>query len=879
MSTSIVTAMLRKHFISVLFCLLTLLISGQPAEAQSLQNIATVKVDQLTDAQIRQLLSKAQASGVSEQQLYTLAQQKGMPAIEVNKLRQRISQLGTLYQSQTQNSGAVVQGSQLRQSSPSQGEGLFESIGARDSLRLGLTDIERKIFGYSTFHNKSLNFSPNFNMATPHNYVVGPSDQLIIQVYGVAQESYTLTISPEGKINIPTIGLIHVGGFSIDAVSALLKEQLSKRFSGLRGSQPNTFLSVTIGNIRTIKVNIVGELQNPGTYTLPSFATVFNALYAAGGPTTKGTFRNIHIYRSGKLVSDVDIYEFLTNGEESKNVMLQDNDVILVRPIDRRVEIIGEVRTPGLFEVKKGESLSSVLYFAGGFTNKAYQQLISVRRNTAIQRKVETILQPDYRSFQPLDGDEYLIGEIIDRFSNRVQVSGSVIRPGEYELIESMTLTELINTAGGIQGDAFLSRATIYRTSQDFTLEAQAIDLKAVLDGSAPDVVLRNEDIINIPSRYDVRQEFYVQISGEVNHTGVFPYAVGLTVGDLILRAGGFKEAASSASIEIARRVKDDQTGKIAQIFTLSIPKNLELSDEDQSVILQPFDHIFVRRSPGYREQKLVSIDGEVNYPGTYALENATMRISDLVKRAGGLNQFAYPRGGTLVRRTEFYNKPNPDEEVVESLLELKTNTERAGIDNPASEKLLLERIDQKIKDGQEEIAKQQLEGTEAEATQFKLDLLSDVSQTNAKTIKETELVGINLDQIMASPGSKFDLILQEGDVIAVPKELQTVRLRGEVLYPTTTRFDKRRGFKDYITNAGGFSDQASKRKSYVIYANGNVKRTRSFLFVPNYPTIEPGAEIIVPLAPQRQRLSYGELITLMTSAVSLYILLSNKVF
>jgi protein involved in polysaccharide export with SLBB domain len=823
-----------------------------PSKAQSLSDVSTINVDQLSDAQVQQLLSRAQAYGLSAEQLYSMAEQRGMSALEVSKLRQRVSQLGT----GGQGASSTSQSGGLRQSPEAEGEGLFESVSSTDSLRVGLTEFEKKIFGYSTFHNKNLNFSPNFNMATPQNYVVGPSDQLIIQIYGVAQENYTLTTSPEGKINIPNIGLLHVGGFSIDAVTGLLRRQLSKRFSGLAGPQPNTFLSVTVGNIRTIKVNIVGELKNPGTYTLPSFASVFNGLYAAGGPTTKGTFRNIQVYRAGKLISEIDIYQFLTKGEENRNVMLEDNDVILVRPFDKRVELIGEVRTPGFFEVKSGETISDILFYAGGFTDKAYEELMSVRRNTDVNMKVETILKENYGAFEPRDGDEYMIGEILDRFENRVQISGAVLRPGEYELTDGLTLKQLTELAGGIQGDAFLSRTTIYRSTETFTLRAQSVNLQEIIDGESPDITLKNEDVIHIPSRYDVREEFFVEISGEVNKKGIFPYAENLTVGDLVLRAGGFKEAASSSTIEVARRVRNDASGKIADIYILNVQQDLNLSEEEQNFKLEAFDHVFVRRSPGYREQQLVTIEGEVSYPGAFALENATMRISDLVIRAGGLTQFAYPKGATLVRRNEFYKKPDPNEQLLSNLSKLKRNTERKEIDNSVAEQLLIDRIDDKVKAREDEMLNDIFGMPTDDATDFRLGIKAELAQTSQEEIDDAELIGINLDRIMEQQGSKYDLILQEGDVITVPKELQTVRLRGQVLYPTTTRFDKRRGFKSYIASAGGFNSTASRKKSYVIYANGNVKRTRSFLWVKNYPTLEPGAEIFVPQSPPKAPVS-----------------------
>lgn len=736
-----------------------------------------------------------------------------------------------------------------------------------------LTETEQKIFGYATFTSKNLDFAPNNNMATPQNYIVGPADQLIIQVYGVAQETFLANVSAEGKVSITTIGLIHVGGFTIEAVTALLKQRLAERFSGLTGPQPNTFVSVTLGKLRTIKVNIVGELNNPGTYTLPSYSSVFNALYMAGGPTEKGTFRNIQVFRLGKLVAEVDIYKYLTKGEESGNVRLSDNDVILVRPIETRIELVGEVRTPGLFEVKKGETFADILNYSGGFNNRAYEGLVHVRRNTDAQRKIESIFSADFGSFEPADGDLYTITKIQDRYLNRVQISGTVVRPGEYELTESLTLKQLVEKAGGLLGDAFYPRATLYRTTQDFNLEAISVDVKNIMNGSAADILLQNEDVIHFPSKYDVREELFVQISGEVNTTGVFSYAEDLTVGDLILKAGGFKESASNSTIEIARRVSDDSSGKIAEIIKVSIPKSLEISDADKNLVLLPFDHVFVRRSIGYKEQKLVSIDGEINFPGTYALETATMRISDLIARGGGMNQFAYPRGATLLRRTEFYDEPSPDEVVAENLKSLQDRTKRDGIENSVSEQLLLDRIGDKIDRVDEEIAKQE----EIEQSEFRADIITNIGETKAP-VKNTELIGIDLESILAEPGSKFDLFLQEGDLIFVPKELQTVRLRGEVLYPTTTRYDDQRSFRSYVTSAGGFSDEANKKKSYVIYANGDVKRTKSFLGIKFYPNVDPGSDIIVPMAEKREEVSVADFVGISTSLITLYLLINTRV-
>ncbi|WOK06303.1 SLBB domain-containing protein [Imperialibacter roseus] len=865
---------IRVLFISTIVFLICNIAIIRTCESQSLNDLGTVKVDQLTDRQLENLLDKAESLGISNDQLYALAGQRGMPPSELSRLRRRLDPLSLRRQRRQERTRSAQD--ELRSALQYGGEDLFESIAARDSLGYDLTILEKKIFGYSIFHQKALNFSPNLNMPTPKNYTLGPGDEVAISIFGGTNDNFKEVITPDGFIQLKLVGLVSLSGLTIEKAENFLKSRLGDYYGGLKGDRPNTFLSLTVANIRSIKVNMVGELKNPGTYTMPSFAKVFNALYAAGGPTPNGTLRHIQVYRANKLVTEVDVYQFITKGQSESNITLEDNDVILLRPVTRRVEVSGAVRIEGLFEVKPDESFSDLLHFAGGFNQKAFKDNVTVSRYGETQKRVETISKEAYDTFKPADGDVVYVGEIEDRFINRVQVSGAVLRPGHYELKEGMTVRSLVEIAGGLRGDAFVKRSTLYRTALNFTLQAKSIDLGSIMKGDSEDILLQNEDLINIPSLYDLREEYYVQISGEVNKSGPYPYADDMSVGDLIIAAGGFKESATASSIEIARRTNNEVGGNIAEIITVQLNRDLSFNGDEEATRLRPFDHVFIRRSPSYQEQKMVTIEGEVFYPGDFALESVTMRISDLVRRAGGPNQFAYPKGATLLRRTEFYEE-ELEKDQINQLGELQRNTVREGVDNPESERLLLQRVNTRIREGKENLLEQELEKDDQtlaeEARKERLLLRGDLKQ---KELKETELVGINLDMILENPGSKYDLILQEGDIVTVPKELQTIRLRGEVLYPTTTRYEKGRGLKSYIGKAGGFTQLSSRKSTYVVYANGDVKRTRRFIGVKFYPGLEPGAEIIVPEAAARRKLSAGEVISLSTSFLILYSLLNS---
>lgn len=858
--------------------LVALMCFGLMSYGQSLQDIQNLKVDELSDAQIEQLIRRAESSGMNQAQLEAMARERGMPAAEISKLTQRIQMLksGNVEgENRRQNQGQMqrqVTGDRAEQTA------VFDSLRQADPY-YDLSPKQKKIFGFTLFHNKELNFNPNLNLPTPDGYVLGTGDQLLVDVFGASQQSLDLTVSPEGTVFIPNIGPINVGGATIQAIRSRLKNSLQQIYSGLGGSNPNTFLQIRVGNIRSIQVTMAGELRIPGSYTMPSFANVFNALYQAGGPNENGSFRNIQVYRDSRLVGEVDIYAFLVEGSQEGNIILQDNDVVIVPPVRTRVELEGPVRRPGIFEIKPGESIRELLSFAGGFKSDAYEELLTVRRTTDQEMRVDNVYSSDFETFAIKDGDFFTVGAILERYENRAQVSGAVFRPGEFAIEEGMTLKSLLKLAGGLRGDAFSERVSLYRTNPDFTMEIITINLSDILSGEAPDIKLKREDILNVPSIYDLKEEYHVQISGEVNRTGVYQFAESMTVGDLIAKAKGFKESATSSNIEIARRVKGNVSGDIAQIINISIDPNLKITEEERNITLEPFDHVFVRESPGFQREKVVEIEGEVFYPGEYALEKRDERISDVLNRAGGLNQFAYPKGATLIRRTEFFNTKEEEVLTLEQLESLLENMERdEKVENAESEKELMKRLEERVALLSEERNKRRSdsEGVESFSEDRYQFLEGADSSVMEVATRDTELIGIELDKILQLPGSKYDLILQEGDIISIPKELQTVRMRGEVLYPTTARYDVGRSFRNYISRAGGFSESARKSRSYVVYANGDVKRTNSFLFFSFFPKLEPGAEIIVPKKPERQPMSVQAWVGLASSLATLVILIDR---
>ncbi|MXV51696.1 capsule biosynthesis protein [Pedobacter sp. HMF7647] len=834
------------------FCLIVLtfsLIGVSAVKAQNInqQNFSSIRVDELSDDQIRQFMKQVEATGLSDTQLEQVAIARGMSTDEVAKLRDRVNRIKTADAKRQQTN---QQGNKTIGAKQQQGGRNYTQQSAQDSLRYTnqdslrmaeklLAEFKPKIFGADLFRNTNLSFEPNLRLATPQNYVVGPDDQLLIDITGNSEASYQLKVSPEGTINIEYAGVVQVGGMTIEQATARIKSKLATIYSGLRNG--STRLNVAVGDIRSIKVTLVGEVAKPGSYTLPSLATVFNALYASGGPTDNGTFRSIEVVRGNRVVGKLDIYDFLLKGFQTNNIRLQDNDVIRVPTYQTRVEFSGEVKRPYIFETLPNETLADALNFAGGFTERAYSARVKVLQNTSKERKITDVFADQFSTYKPQNGDKYFVEQILERFENRVTINGAVFRPGQFELTSGLTLSQLIKKADGVKEDAFLERGYITRLNPDNSTQLISFDVRKIISGSTADISLMREDVISINSIFDLRDEYRVSIDGEVRSPGTFNYSDNMTVEELVLKAGGFKEGASPNRVEISRRTKSsDVTSTSAvssEVFQVNINPNLSLSQP--GFVLQPFDIVSIRSSTGFEIQKQVKVEGEVLYPGMYTITRKDERVSDILKRAGGFTALAYPEGASLRR-------PGPPKDT------------------------LLTNDITKFKDSIEVLQQQVIRLKRMQQLQSQTTINNSSGLLIDEESTKNEYVGIDLTRILKDPGKKDDIFLEEGDVLYVPKQLQTVKISGEVLSPVTVIYDKSKGFKTYINNGGGFSQRALKKRSYVIYANGSVKTAKKFFFFNNYPSVSPGAEIFVPKKDPAKRVSAAELVGITTGLASL---------
>ena len=781
--------------------------------------LENVKVDELSDEQVQEIINKAQANGYTVEQLESLALAKGMPTAEIQKLKARIQNL----QGKIKNIGSKEierKRTEIKEIMPIASEDIFSSVKPKPATSDTIPQKLKRIFGFSLFTTPSLTFEPSLNIPTPKDYQLGPGDEIIIDIWGASQNNYRLTISPDGYIFIDNVGPIFINGLNIDDASRRIISKLGTIYSGLKGPQPNTFALVTLGNVRSIKVTIIGEVNQPGTYTVSSLSTVFNALYLSGGPNVNGSIRNIEILRNNKVYSTLDIYDFLLKGDQSGNIRLQDQDIIRINPYNTRIELTGEVKRPAIYEIKDTlkETLDKIILYAGGFTDKAYRERIKIYRKSIKEKEISDIDYKNFPVFRLKDGDSIPVEPILGRFLNKVRIEGAVYRPGDYELTEKLTLKELILKADGLKGDAFQSRASIYRTKEDLSIEVIPINITNIFAGKEPDIPLIKDDLVVINSIFDLHEEYYIEIAGEVQKPGKYTFIENSTLEDIILLAGGLLESASLSKIEIARRIKSEtlpKDGKTSEIFQFQVNKDFTLPDSAQKFVLQPFDIISIKRSPGYETQRLVYIEGEVLYPGAYTISNRNERISDLLKRAGGFTPEAYIKGARFSRIMSQYDKQR---------LSIISNVLNSSNDS------------------------------------IKLNIL-DTSETN---------IGIELEKIIRNPGCRYDLLLQEGDRLTIPKQLQTVRVNGAVLYPGSIIYDNSYGFRKYITQAGGFNQNAKRNRSFIIYPNGKVDRTKRFLGFYVFPKVEPGSEIIVPSEPpkEKRRITTAELAAL-TSALS----------
>jgi protein involved in polysaccharide export with SLBB domain len=810
-------------------------------------NYSDVKVDDLTDAQIRQLIQRAESVGYNDAQLEQMAAAQGMKATEIQKLRSRVEKIRKEDGSSNKDKKETAEEQDMDRSRVNKKD-TTNTANRRKSKDIGIQNkvnddtlakkpdifegLKPKIFGADLFKNTNLTFEPNLRMATPKSYVVGPDDELLVDLSGDNDVNYKLKVSPDGTIRLQYVGLVSVGGLTIEQATAKIRTSMSGTYPGLRNGRTN--VAVTLGNIRSIKVTVVGEVIKPGSYTIPSLYTVFNVLYESGGPNQNGSFRKIQVIRNNKVISTVDVYDFLLNGIQKSNIRLQDQDVINVPVYQTRVEVSGEVKRPALYETLNTESLEDVIRFAGGFSNQAYTAQIKVLQNTNRERKITDIPADDYIKYNPLNGDKYIVEAILDRFENRVEIKGAVFREGPYELDKGLNLKGLIEKANGLKEDAFLNRAYINRLNADNTQALISFDLSKIMAGTEPDIPLQREDKITISSLFDLRDEYKISIQGEVRYPGTFEYADSISLGDIIQKAGGFREGATPNRIEVSRRVKNSDatsmSARTAEVFTINVDPQLRILGP--KFILKPFDMISVRSSEGYQVQKQVKLEGEVLYPGTYTITQKNEKISDLIKRAGGLTPLAYAEGASLKRPGA--EKMNPED--------------RNAINN------------------KEEEDKKFLNLKRAQETGAKDTLQKEVE---LKLI-QSDLVGIDLKRILSKPQGKYDLIVEDGDVIRVPRQLQTVKVTGEVLNPNSIVYSSGKSFKQYINGAGGFTTSALKGGAYIKYANGSVEAASRFLLFNNYPKVKPGAEILVPKRADRERLTAQSWIGIGTAFASL---------
>ncbi|SFG62071.1 SLBB domain-containing protein [Pedobacter insulae] len=828
--------------IYLLLCFFTLLFAT-PVLAQT--NYADVKVDDLTDTQIRQLIQRAESIGFDDAQLEQMAAAQGMKDSEIRKLRLRVEKIRKLDGDKTKPNSdfkdlKTADRSRTYQDKPGdttkKKDKDFEQYSPKEELRLQMQELfeglKPKIFGADLFKNGEITFEPNLRMATPRSYIIGPDDELLIDLTGDNEKDYQLKVSPDGTIRMEYVGLIAVGGLSVEQAAAKIKRAMTPTYPAMRSGRTN--VAVNLGNIRSIKVVLTGAIVKPGTYTLPSLATVFNALYASGGPSENGSFRNIQVIRNNQVVSTIDTYDFLLNGIQKGNIRLQDQDVIHIPVYQTRVEVAGEVKRFALYETVTGETFADVLKFAGGFSSEAYRAKVKVLQNTATERKIIDIDANAFNQYKPSNGDKFVVEPILDRFENRVEITGAVFRPGQFELDKGLTLKQLIQKAEGLTEDAFLYRGYINRLNPDNSPALISFDVSKILDGSATDIPLQREDKVTISSIFDLRDEYKVSIQGEVREPGDYDFANQMKLEDLIQMAGGFKEGATPSRVEVSRRIKNSDansaSARTAEIFIINVDQNLKLLD--QKFTLEPFDIVSIRNAEGYTVQRQVKIEGEVLSPGPYTISRKDERISDIIKRAGGLTSLAYADGASLKRPgTE---KSNP--------------TNKNAIDNKEEEdkKILnLKRVQQAgVKD--------------------------TLSIEKEKELIQSDLVGIDLTKILKKPKGDWDLIVEDGDVIRVPKMLQIVKITGEVLNPNSIIFKPGRNLKQYINGAGGFTTNALKKNVYIKYANGSAEAAKRFLFFNNYPKIKPGAEIFVPKRAEREPMTTQGWIAISTGLASM---------
>ena len=774
----------------------------------------------MTDEEIIEYIKEEQKRGTDNNKIITNLMRRGVTTEQLNNLRNKYIKDSKKQRVQKTDDESVVR---LRDKNS-----MVDDMGfLRDSLdvllpdSMGLLKLKEKmdekikIFGHNIFKDKELNFEPNLNISTPVNYKLGPGDEIIVDIWGAAQSSAKDVISPDGYINIENLGLVYVNGMTVKEADAYIKEQFSQIHAGISGDSPNANIKLTLGQIRTIQVRVMGEVENPGTYSLSAFASVFHALYQAGGVNEIGTLRAIKVFRGNSKIVTLDVYDYLLNGKTGDDVRLEDGDVITVDTYNCLVNVEGKVKRPMYYEMKPTETVADLLRYSGGFTRDAYRGDVRIERMGARERQIFTLADNEQKNFAVRDGDVMSVDSIRDTYENLVEAKGAFFRPGKFQCGgEISTVKQLIEKAGGLRPEAFTNRALLNRRLPDMTMENVAVDIKGIMNGTTKDVELRPNDVLYVQSLEDVEEVKMLMIYGEVAFPGKYRYAENTTVEDLILLAGGLNDKASTVKVEVARRTRDSEAkvsgDTLAQIFTFAIDKGLVVSGNPEFV-LQPYDAVYVRRSPRYYEQQNVIVSGEVEFAGTYVLDRKGIRLSDIIKNAGGLTNKAYTKGARLER---------------------KMNAEQRA----------------RMLDALKTVQKQ-------------MDSL-DISEIDIKPVMQ---VGIELDKAIENPGSDADIVLEDGDRLIVPQITNTVKVDGNVMFPNAVAYKEGAKLKHYIEQAGGYGMNAKKSKAIVVYMNGTVAEASS-----KKDLIQPGCQIIVPTKLARKGMSTSEILSLSSTSASL---------
>ena len=798
---------------------------------------AVMAQSSMTDDQVMQFVLTEHNNGTSQSQIVTKLMKKGVDINQIRRVRQKYEKqikaqgAGAIADEAVDKTSKIMRTNNEKSAQPNttrntemtateNGGALPEDVSNEDALGTKLSTPHtpvtetlykgNRVFGRDIFNNTELTFEPAMNIATPQNYVVGPGDNVKVDIFGASQKSEVYTVSPDGDITIEGYGPVNISGLTISQANARLRSTLGSRYS-------SSSIKMSLGQTRTITVNVMGEVKTPGTFTLSAFASVFHALYMAGGISEIGTLRNIKVYRGGKLVTVVDVYDYILNGKLKGNVRLADNDVIVVGPYDSMVSITGKVKRPMFYEMKKNESVGSLLKYSGGYESDAYTKNIRVVRKNGVKRSVYIVNEFDMTSFKIADGDEVSVDSILDRYENMVEVKGAVFRPGMYQLGgELTTVRGLLEQCDGVTEDAFTARGVMHRMNADRTLKVISVDVEGILAGTTPDIPLQNEDVLFIPTKLESQTERTITIHGEVQYPGVYRYADNETLEDFVLQAGGLKETASTVKVDVARRIYDSKAtatdSLIAKTYSFAL-KDGFVVDGEQGFVLQPFDEVYVRRSPGYITQQNVSVVGEVNFPGSYTLSKRETRLSDVIKAAGGTNITAYIKGARLERTI--------------------TEEERMRMHQVL-------KMAQRKSDDKDSINTQMLE------------------------LGDKYYVGIELDKALANPGSDDDLVLRENDRIIVPEYTNTVKRGGDVMFANTVEYKKGAKAKYYINQAGGFGQRAKKSHTYIVHMNGRVNQMGKG----ENPT--PGSEIIVPTKPKTDAAQLSQWLAIGTSTASI---------